>query len=215
MGVTQASRRFALITTSSGATSPFSWRRDALRRLGRLGWRRPAARGRVLSRQTRPASQFGSASLSGPPPSPPRNGISCPPTFPNSTTITSTARRSEPPHERVFVDTVYWVAITNPKDQWHHAALQASRRLAGCHLVATDEVLTEVLAAFCEAGPVLRQNAALVRDLLADPMVRLNRNPAKLSFLARPLRSPPRQGIQPDRLHFDGERCVRRASPKS
>ena len=37
---------------------------------------------------------------------------------------------------------------------------------SGCHLVTTDEVLTEVLAAFCEAGPLLRQRAAtLVRNL--------------------------------------------------
>lgn len=73
---------------------------------------------------------------------------------------------------RVFVDTLYWIAITHRKDQWHQAAEQASRNLAGCHLVTTDEVLIEVLNAFSEAGPFLRgEGIALIHDLHADPTV--------------------------------------------
>jgi uncharacterized protein len=73
---------------------------------------------------------------------------------------------------QAFVDTLYWIAITSRKDQWHQAAEQASRNLAGCHLVTTEEVLTEVLNAFCEGGPALRQEAVdLVRDLASDPSV--------------------------------------------
>jgi predicted nucleic acid-binding protein len=73
---------------------------------------------------------------------------------------------------RVFADTLYWVAITHRKDQWHQAAKKASLTLAGCHLVTTHEVLTEVLNAFCEAGPALRREAVeLVRDLSADTAV--------------------------------------------
>jgi len=73
---------------------------------------------------------------------------------------------------RIFADTLYWIAITHRKDQWHQAAEKASRTLVGCHLVTTEEVLTEVLNAFCEAGRVLRQEAVdLVRDLHADPTV--------------------------------------------
>jgi predicted nucleic acid-binding protein len=73
---------------------------------------------------------------------------------------------------RLFADTLYWVAITHRKDQWHQAAVKISRTLAGCHLVTTDEILTEVLAAFCEAGPILRQRAAmLVRNLHKKPTV--------------------------------------------
>src|SRR5262249_685504 len=53
-----------------------------------------------------------------------------------------------------------------------HAAVAISRKLAGCHLVTTDDVLTEVLTAFCEAGPRLRQKAAaLVRSLHSKPSV--------------------------------------------
>ncbi len=66
----------------------------------------------------------------------------------------------------VFADTLYWVALIHRKDQWHQAALSASRTLANCQLVTTDEVFIEVLTAFCEAGPFLRQRAAtLVRNL--------------------------------------------------
>jgi len=73
---------------------------------------------------------------------------------------------------KIFVDTLYWIAITNRKDQWHQAAEKASRTLFGCHLVTTEEVLTEVLNALCEGGRIFRQEAvALVRDLHADPAV--------------------------------------------
>ena len=76
---------------------------------------------------------------------------------------------------RIFVDTLYWVAITNRKDQWHRAAMKASSNLAGCHLVTTDEVLTEFLTAFCEAGTILRQRAAIaVRDLYNDQTVTIH-----------------------------------------
>jgi uncharacterized protein len=73
---------------------------------------------------------------------------------------------------RIFADTLYWVAITNRRDQWHQIAEQTSRRLAGCRLVTTDEVLIEVLSAFCEAGRYLRQEGiALIHDLHTDPTV--------------------------------------------
>lgn len=52
---------------------------------------------------------------------------------------------------RIFADTLSWIAISNRKDQWHRAAVNASRSLAECHLVTADEVLTEVLNAFSEA----------------------------------------------------------------
>jgi uncharacterized protein len=75
----------------------------------------------------------------------------------------------------IFADSLYWIAITHRKDQWHQAAEKASRALAGCQLVTTEEVLTEVLNAFCKAGRVLRQEAVdVVRDLHADPAVTIH-----------------------------------------
>jgi uncharacterized protein len=77
--------------------------------------------------------------------------------------------------KRIFADSLYWVAITHRKDQWHQAALTVSRTLVGCHLVTTDEVLTEFLAAFCEAGPILRKRAAaLIRKLHQKPPVTIH-----------------------------------------
>src|SRR5437868_3009355 len=85
---------------------------------------------------------------------------------------------------RIFADALYWIALLHRKDQWHHAALQASRTVAGCHLVTTDEVLTEVLTAFCEAGPILRQRAAtLVRRLHQRPTITV-RPQSRATFLA-------------------------------
>jgi predicted nucleic acid-binding protein len=85
---------------------------------------------------------------------------------------------------RVFADTLYWVAITHRKDQWHHAAVAISRTLAGCHLVTTDDVLTEVLAAFCEAGPHLRQQAvAMTRSLHRKAIVTVHPQ-SRVTFLS-------------------------------
>jgi len=68
---------------------------------------------------------------------------------------------------RVFVDSLYWIAIIHRRDQWHQAAVDASRFLVKSQLVTTDEVLTEVLNAFSEAGPFLRRESiTLVHDLL-------------------------------------------------
>jgi len=85
---------------------------------------------------------------------------------------------------RIFVDTLYWVAITSRKDQWHQAAMKASQSFAGCHWVTTDEILTEFLTAFCEAGSMLRQRAAaLVRDLYNDPTITIHPQ-SRQTFLA-------------------------------
>jgi predicted nucleic acid-binding protein len=64
------------------------------------------------------------------------------------------------------------------------AAVNASKAIAGSHLVTTQEVLTEVLNGFCEGGPIVRQEAvALVRDLRADPTVTI-RPQSDQTFLA-------------------------------
>ena len=47
---------------------------------------------------------------------------------------------------RVFADTVYWVALANPLDQWHRLAVRAGRTLSGMTIVTSEEALTEFLA---------------------------------------------------------------------
>jgi len=72
--------------------------------------------------------------------------------------------------KRVFVDTLYWVAITRPGDQWAEAALAARAKLDQVRLVTTDEVLTEFVNALSDYGDWLRQvSVRAVRAVLADP----------------------------------------------
>jgi len=78
----------------------------------------------------------------------------------------------------VFVDTVYWVAIANPGDQWHEASREASNKLGDVTLVTTDAVWIEFLTSL-RKGPCLRNKAAeLVRkmntrsDIINKPQTR-------------------------------------------
>ena len=74
----------------------------------------------------------------------------------------------------VFADTVYWIAMARPGDQWHAAAKQARRRVGRVELVTTDEVLTEFLAALSKGGPRLRSAATrTVRSMLSGANVRV------------------------------------------
>jgi predicted nucleic acid-binding protein len=41
--------------------------------------------------------------------------------------------------KKVFADTHYWIALTNPKDQWHRDALAAREEVKGTTLVTCDE----------------------------------------------------------------------------
>jgi hypothetical protein len=44
---------------------------------------------------------------------------------------------------RVYADTVYWIALPNPLDQWHPLAIQAGRTLRGATIITSEEILTE------------------------------------------------------------------------
>ena len=72
----------------------------------------------------------------------------------------------------VFVDAVYWIAISRPKDSWREAAEAAHAQLDSVRLVTTDEVLTEFLAALSKGGSKLRRRAVqAVRKILSNPNV--------------------------------------------
>ena len=70
----------------------------------------------------------------------------------------------------VFVDTAYFVASLDLKDQWSELAVAARGRLAeNVLLVTTDEVLSEVLASFSRTGRRGRELASeAVRQVLAS-----------------------------------------------
>jgi predicted nucleic acid-binding protein len=49
---------------------------------------------------------------------------------------------------RAFADSLYWIALSHPGDQWHAAAMKASRALPRVEIVTTHEMLSEFLTAF-------------------------------------------------------------------
>ena len=72
----------------------------------------------------------------------------------------------------VFVDSFYWIARIDPRDQWHRKAKEMETTLAARQLVTTYEVLTEVLAFFAAQDTIMRNAAArLVDKVLANPTV--------------------------------------------
>ncbi len=58
-----------------------------------------------------------------------------------------------------FVDTLYFVALFNPKDQWHARAIAASKLVAETKLITTEDVLVELLNFFSEYGEKARRGA--------------------------------------------------------
>jgi predicted nucleic acid-binding protein len=73
---------------------------------------------------------------------------------------------------RYFVDTFYWVALSDPRDQWHARVLVFSRSLSDYHLYTVDEVLAEYLTFYSASRPRVREDAVqTVRDILRDPHI--------------------------------------------
>jgi uncharacterized protein len=72
---------------------------------------------------------------------------------------------------RVFADSLYWIALSHPRDQHHDDALKLSLTLRQVEIVTTDEVLSEFLTALRHTRQ-LRSIAALQADgVMADPSI--------------------------------------------
>lgn len=72
----------------------------------------------------------------------------------------------------IFVDTNYWLALINPFDQWHEAAIRAKAGIGAARLVTTELVLVEVLNYSCAlSADARRTTAGAVRDILQDAQV--------------------------------------------
>jgi predicted nucleic acid-binding protein len=69
----------------------------------------------------------------------------------------------------LFADALYWVALLNPRDQWHRTAREAATEYASARLVTTEAVLIEVLNFYAAFRTEMRQAAAgTVQDVLDD-----------------------------------------------
>ncbi len=74
----------------------------------------------------------------------------------------------------VFADTLYWVAIIKPYDQWKDAAHKAKDSLGNVILITTDEILTEFLNTFAGKGFQLRElTGKMVRAIMDNPNVKV------------------------------------------
>lgn len=74
----------------------------------------------------------------------------------------------------VFVDTLYWIAVTRPGDSWGASAKEAKSSLGNAFLVTTDEVLVEFLNALARGGEHLRQTATkMVGAILENPNIKV------------------------------------------
>ncbi len=74
----------------------------------------------------------------------------------------------------VFADTVYWIALANPRDPWRAVALAARHDIGSAVIVTSDDVLAEFLTALGAGGSRLRETAArMVRVILTHDDVRV------------------------------------------
>ena len=70
-------------------------------------------------------------------------------------------------NETIFADTFYWVALLNPRDNFHTQALSLTATLSNKKIITTDEILTEVLNFLSDGGQNLRQRGTkTIRQLL-------------------------------------------------
>jgi predicted nucleic acid-binding protein len=70
----------------------------------------------------------------------------------------------------IFVDTLYWVALANSRDQWHERAIELQETVSNRRLITTEAVLIEFLNYFSSFGSFMRQTVAgIAHDILDDP----------------------------------------------
>ena len=71
----------------------------------------------------------------------------------------------------IFVDTLYFVARLNPKDQWHTAALEIEPYMKGKRLITTETVLIELLNYLAEFPSEMREAVTKFVKLALDGLI--------------------------------------------
>jgi predicted nucleic acid-binding protein len=70
---------------------------------------------------------------------------------------------------KIFADSLYWIALINPNDQWYKSTQTIGVSLGEFRIVTTNEIPTETLNYYAECGPKKREAAAtLIRSILLD-----------------------------------------------
>lgn len=76
--------------------------------------------------------------------------------------------------KKVFVDTLYWLAIVRPNDQWKEPARRARSSLGNVVMVSTDEVLSEFLNHLSGGGEKMRTQAVkMIKSIINDPNIKV------------------------------------------
>ena len=74
----------------------------------------------------------------------------------------------------VFADTVYWIALINPRDRLYSRVLDMPARLGDHRLVTSEMIFVEVLNSFAGDDPRYRSEAAaLAEKIVHDSNVNL------------------------------------------
>ncbi len=74
----------------------------------------------------------------------------------------------------VFADSGYWIAMSNPRDQWYENARAITAQLGSVRIVTSQMVLVEFLNFMSGRGQPLREKAlSVVSDLTENPGVEI------------------------------------------
>lgn len=74
----------------------------------------------------------------------------------------------------LFVDTLYWIARSSPKDQWYQRTREVGILIRNTRLVTTEVVLIEFLNYFCSYGSQARVvTVEIVRKIFRNPTVEI------------------------------------------
>ncbi|WP_254568604.1 type II toxin-antitoxin system VapC family toxin [Oscillatoria sp. HE19RPO] len=74
--------------------------------------------------------------------------------------------------KRVFGDTFYWIALLNPRDNWHQVALNYAHNYPEVPIITTDGVIDEILAYAASKGSLMRQKGlALCLQMRREPSI--------------------------------------------
>jgi len=85
--------------------------------------------------------------------------------------------------KKTFVDTLYFAASVNPKDQWHKSALMVRANLGDVRLVTTETVLHELLNFFSSFSPPMRKRVtALVNNVYTRRQIEVVPHTQKIFF---------------------------------
>jgi predicted nucleic acid-binding protein len=74
---------------------------------------------------------------------------------------------------KVFVDTLYWLAVVLPKDSWQEPARRAKSSLGNVLMVTTDEILSEFLNALSKGEHMRKKAVQMVKRIMDNPNVKV------------------------------------------